>query len=98
MVQMNLFAGQEQRHRRREWTCGQGVVMNWEIGIDVCALPRVKHMASGNLLYSTGSPAQCSVVTQMDGMGGEREVQEGGDICMHIADSLRCTVETNTTL
>ena len=22
MVQMNLFAGQEQRHRRREWTCG----------------------------------------------------------------------------
>ena len=32
-----------------------------------------------------------------DGRGG-REVQEGGDICIHIADSLRCIAETNTTL
>ena len=30
-------------------------------------------------------------------MGG-REVQEGGDICVHIAESLLCTEETNTTL
>ena len=22
MVLMNLFAGQEERHRRRQWTCG----------------------------------------------------------------------------
>ena len=29
---------------------------------------------------------------------GEREVQEGGDIDIHIADSLHCTAETNTTL
>ena len=27
-----------------------------------------------------------------------REAQEGGDICIHIADSLCCTTETNTTL
>ena len=27
-----------------------------------------------------------------------REAQEGGDICIHIADSLCCTAETNTTL
>ena len=26
-----------------------------------------------------------------------REAQEGGDICIHPADSLRCTAETNTT-
>jgi len=26
------------------------------------------------------------------------EVQEGGDICIHIVDSLHCTAETNTTL
>ena len=34
------------------------------------------------------------------GMGGEggREVQEGGNICIHIADSLCCTAETNTAL
>ena len=35
----------------------------------------------------------------MGGMaGGLGEVQEGGDICIHIADSLHCTAETNTTL
>ena len=28
------------------------------------------------------------------GWGG-REVQEGGDVCIHIADSLHCTAETN---
>jgi len=30
--------------------------------------------------------------------GGEREVQEGGDLCIHTADSLHCTAETNTAL
>ena len=35
----------------------------------------------------------------MVGMGwGRREDQEGGDTCIHIADSLHCTAETNTTL
>ena len=29
---------------------------------------------------------------------GGREAQQGEDICMHIADSLCCTVEMNTTL
>ena len=28
---------------------------------------------------------------------GRREVQEGGDICIHIADSLHCAADTNTT-
>ena len=30
-----------------------------------------------------------------DGMGewGRREVQEGGDVCVHMADSLCCTAE-----
>ena len=27
-----------------------------------------------------------------------KEIQEGGDICTHIADSLHCTAETNRTL
>ena len=27
-----------------------------------------------------------------------RDVQEGGDVCIHIADTLCCTAETNTTL
>ena len=42
---------------------GEGSGMNWEIGIDVCALPCVKQLASGNLLYSAGSSTRCSGVT-----------------------------------
>ena len=30
--------------------------------------------------------------------GGEREALEGGDICIHTADSPCCTAETNATL
>ena len=39
-------------------------------------------------MYSTRSLAQCSVVTDKDEVGGEKEVQEGRDVCIHIADSL----------
>ena len=37
----------------------------------------------------------CGDLDGWDG-GGGREVQEGGDVCIHIADSLCCTAETNT--
>ena len=33
-----------------------------------------------------------------DVVGGGREVQEGGDICITMVDSCRCTAEANTTL
>ena len=49
---------------------------------------------SEKLLCNTGSSAWCSV----GGMGSGRQVQEGGDICIHITDSLCCTAVTNTTL
>ena len=39
----------------------------------------------------------CDGLEGWDGVGG-RELQEGRDICIHIADSLHCTAETNTTL
>ena len=52
MVQMNRFAGQKLRHRSREQMYGhQGGkaagdggcgVMNWEIGIDMYTLMRIK--------------------------------------------------------
>jgi len=32
------------------------------------------------------------------GGGGGKEVQEGGDICIHVADSLPCTAEMNNNL
>ena len=40
------------------------------------------------------------MMTEKDGIGGEggTEVQEGSKICVHMADSLHCTVETSTTL
>ena len=34
----------------------------------------------------------------MAAMRGGRKAQEGGDIGIHIADSLCCSAETNTTL
>ena len=42
---------------------GRGGGMKWEIGTGICALPCVKQRAGGNLLYSAGSSAWCSVVT-----------------------------------
>ena len=37
-------------------------------------------------------------VARWDGVGGGREVQEGGDICKSMADSCGCMAETNTIL
>ena len=55
--------------------------------------------SSGNLLYSIGSLARCSVMTEMGRMGvSGREVEEGEDTRVRIADSLRCTLETDTRL
>ena len=55
-VQMNPFAGQEQRHRHREQTCGHSgdgeSGMNGACGTDTYIPPRVKQIASGKLLYS----------------------------------------------
>ena len=51
-------------------TVGEGEgVTNWETGTDIYTLPRVKHTASGKLLYSTGSSAPCSMMTLRDVMG-----------------------------
>lgn len=56
-------------------------------------------MATGKMLYNTGSQAWCSVITQLGGMEGEREAQEGGNyIYIIMADSHCCTTEINTTL
>ena len=57
----------------------------------------VKQIASGKLLYNTGSSAQCSVMTQRDGVVGWK-AQEGEHICIHITDTHWSTEETNTTL
>ena len=43
---------------------------NWESRTDIYTLPCVKQLASGKLLYSLGSSAEHSVVTEMRGMVG----------------------------
>ena len=66
---MNLFAGQnrdrdvEKGHMDTE-KVGEGGTNS---SIDVYTPPRVKYIASGKLLYSTGSSAWCSVMTYRGG-------------------------------
>ena len=40
----------------------------------------------------------CDDLEGGDGVGGGREVQEGGDICILMSDSHCCMAETNITL
>ena len=40
----------------------------------------------------------CDSLDGWDGAGGGREVQEGGDMCILMADSHCCMAETNTTM
>ena len=40
----------------------------------------------------------CDNTEGWDGVGGSREVQESGDICIPMVDSCSCMAETNTIL
>ena len=40
----------------------------------------------------------CDDLEGWEVVGGGREVQVGGDTCIPLADSCRCTAETHTTL
>ena len=66
MVLMNLFAGQEWRHRCREQICGHSKVSWGQNELkqqhEVYTLPCVKQIASGKLLYNTRTPARRSVM------------------------------------
>ena len=68
MVQMNLFAGKEQKHRRREWICGyrvgRGGGMNWEIRFDINTLSSVQSVSRGQLFatpWTTALQASLSI-------------------------------------
>ena len=65
-----------------------------ESSIEIHTLPYVKKIASGKLLYNTGSLMQYSVTPLM----GWGEIQEGGDIYMLMTDSHCCVAEANTIL
>jgi hypothetical protein len=78
------------------WTQGQGEgVMNWEVGFDI-----IHYHVQNRLLEETCYIAQG---TQRGALRGTRRLgwwgrKEGEDICVHIADSVHFTAETNTTL
>lgn len=70
-----------------------------ESSIDMYTLLRVEQITSRSLLCRTGNPALCSVAPWRGGtLGDRREVPEGGDLCILVADSHCCTVETGTAL
>ena len=79
-----------------------------ENSIDIYTLPCVEWIASGKVLFSTGSSARCSVI-DLEGCGrgwNGSGAREGGDMYIYIyiyiyicrAVSLCFTAETNTPL
>ena len=84
----------------REWTCGHSCgswgwdelrKYHWHIHTVICKTD------SGKLLNNTGSPA-CDDLEGWDVVEGVREVQEGGDIGIPMADLCQYMAETNTIL
>ena len=63
--------------------------MNGESSMETYTPSSAKHMASGNLLYDSGNSKQglCNNLEGWDWEGDGRQVQEGGDICIPMADS-----------
>ena len=87
---MNLFAGQEQRCKYREPTCGHsGGRRGWDELREwreyVCT-----QIASGKLLQSPGDSGLCSVMTQRGGMGeiGGKLMGEGTDVYLQLINAI----------
>ena len=57
----------------------------------IYTLPYVEWIDGGNLMCDSGSSSQCSVTTERGGgrweVGGGREIQEGGYVCIPMADA-----------
>ena len=70
--------------------------MNWEARIYTYTLPYVKQTASqGNLKAQGAQLVLCDDPCGWD-KRVEREVQEGGNTCIHMVDLLHCAAETHT--
>ena len=67
---------------------GKGEVWtNRESTIEIYTPPCAKQIASGKLLYGAESSGRCSVMVWRDGVGSEKEVKEGEEIHVPVADS-----------
>ena len=101
MVLMNLLLGQQWKRRHKEQTYGHSGEgedgMNGDSSTETYALPCAKQIASGNLLSDAMSSSQvlCDNLEGWDGERGGREVLEGRDICILMADS--CDIQKKPT-
>ena len=93
MVLKNLFAAQQWRNKHREQTYGHGErggeaemygESNMETYITKCKIARQREFAVWLRELKQGL---CGNLERWDGEGDGREVQEGGDICLPMADS-----------
>ena len=72
--------------------------MNQEIRFDINIHITMCKLASRRLPSSRGSSAQGPVMTSVVGCRGGRQAQEGGDVCIHVADLHCCTAKNSTLL
>ena len=94
MVLMNLFAGQRWRHRHREqMDTGQSRgrrgwdkwrELHGNMYITICKMHGRWEFA---VCLSEPKAVLCDNLKGWDGVGGGREFQEEGDICIPMADS-----------
>ena len=93
MVLKNLFAGQQWRNRHREQTYGHGErggegemhgKSNMETYMTICEIDSQREFAVWLRKLKQGL---CINLEGWDVEGDGREVQEGGDICIPMADS-----------
>ena len=77
MVWINLFAGQEQRHRCRERLCehrgGSGAWEKWRSSSDIYPLPPVNRCRAGG--GHTARAAHLHLRDDLDGWGGKACMQ-----------------------
>ena len=93
MVLKNLLTGKQWRNRHREQTCehgergGEGAMYgesNMETDITICKIDSQWKFA---VCLTELKQGLCDHLEGWHGEGDRREVQEGGDICMPMADS-----------
>ena len=77
---------------------GRGI--NLEIGINKCTLLNIKQITNKDMLYSTGNSPQYSVMTYMEKESSKNKSDR--QLCRYMniykADSLCCTLKSNTTM
>ena len=100
MVLMNLFSGQQRRNRLREQICGPGRVRNEFIrkmemktfalcNVHICKIDSKWELP---VWLRELKLVLCDNEEGWDGVGGRRDIQEGGDICIPVIHMIHTDV------